>query len=565
MESLVLAIPIVLMMLSRGLWRKCEQCIAHMLGWEAQLESSKIDGREDVGRMSASVAKSEKEEQLLAKADAPKGRAPVSADLGHLVVSPKEAQASGHPSPQLAFPCPGTTSVRCVQKVLMKEECDSLITNVKQLNFSAPQQFAAQDRVCERIHTVDTGLSDKMLDRLRPFVPEVVYVDGARWRLTRFTHHWRYVRYFAGGHFAPHYDGAKLLPWHEMSMFTVQVYLNSQDTDFTGGETHFFMDFKPARQESRVIVDGSSCSSYPRTHDLPITASLHPSVGDVLIFDHAGRSAFHSGGAVTSGSKYIMRSDLLYAAIPEDLPLLLQPTLPAAERTWCPMTANQLGTRDFTGQVWLCECAMDQHGAAARSGTTAVSGAAGSGGHSCCSQLQATSSRSFQRMRKVREHDRPSLLVVMIDAPEAIHGCKVANRLEECLTSLGLSVLTVDNTHLLNQALERLASGIVIAVVSDALEPREIERRCHDKIPVAAFRVQSKQEAQLPTACGAVTLQQQQQQQQQEWSAFFRHPGQDLAILEEWIWDTAVPRVLLAAGYDCGWRQQRPASRSARH
>lgn len=289
---------------------------------------------------------------------------PISASLGHLLSRPRAATAGARgQSPPMYFPCPGSSAVRVVRGVLDEGECRAFVAAATDLGFSAPGQFSERTRVCERVHTVDPSVSGEMMERLRPFVPEQLVVDGARWRLTRFTHHWRYVRYYKGGHFAPHFDGSKLLPWHEMSMFTVQIYLNSKGSDFEGGDTHFYMDHKPPRHGSHMIVDGSSCDLFPLAGEMRSTASVRPVAGDALIFDHAGRSVFHSGGAVTSGRKYIMRGDILYAAVPEDIPRLLTPALPPAERTWCPETAANLGTRDFTGQVWLCDCAADKHGA----------------------------------------------------------------------------------------------------------------------------------------------------------------------------------------------------------
>ena len=100
-----------------------------------------------------------------------------------------------------------------LSRLLSREECQALIGAASALGFSRPAQFDKDTRDCERVHTVDTLLSRQMMARLRGHLPEVVTVDGVRWRLDRFTHHWRYVEYGAGGHFRPHYDGAKMLPW----------------------------------------------------------------------------------------------------------------------------------------------------------------------------------------------------------------------------------------------------------------------------------------------------------------------------------------------------------------
>jgi len=287
-------------------------------------------------------------------------QAPAQVRLGHLLPLQEQVAVTGQ---RITFVCPKNSSVFIVRGVLSPAECNSLIDAAENLVFAVPGQFSPEDRKCERVHTVDPSLSAAIMDRLRAFIPEILVVDGTQWRLTRFTHHWRYVRYFKGGHFAPHYDVAKMLPWAEMTMFTVQVYLNSQKGNFTGGATDFYMDYRPDRRASRNIVDGKSRSAFPSRDALgPPTCSVQPCAGDVLIFDHAGRSVFHAAGELVDGCKYILRGDLLYAAVEPGALAIAQTKIPKELRVFCPDTAAVLGTRDFTGQVWQCDCASDHHG-----------------------------------------------------------------------------------------------------------------------------------------------------------------------------------------------------------
>lgn len=85
----------------------------------------------------------------------------------------------------------------------------------------------------------------------------------------------RFYKYNPGQRFKMHKDG----PWKEggfTSRLTFLLYLNDA---FTGGETDF-RDFKV----------------------LPVT-------GDALLFIH---DTWHEGAAVSSGVKYVLRSDVLY-------------------------------------------------------------------------------------------------------------------------------------------------------------------------------------------------------------------------------------------------------------
>ena len=89
----------------------------------------------------------------------------------------------------------------------------------------------------------------------------------------------RFYRYEPGQTFAPHYDGAFERENGERSEFTFLIYLND---DFTGGSTGFF-------QPGRFHVQ--------------------PKTGSLLLFHHP---QLHEGAVVESGTKYVLRSDVMY-------------------------------------------------------------------------------------------------------------------------------------------------------------------------------------------------------------------------------------------------------------
>ena len=245
--------------------------------------------------------------------------------------------------------------VRVVENLLSTPECRRIISEAAKHGFTRPGQFDATTRDCTRLHTVDTALSEEMFSRLRGYLPEMVTVDGIRWVLNRFTHHWRYVRYAPGGHFRPHYDGAKMMPG-EMSCFTLQIYLNHEE--FSGGKTRFYTEYEPNRMRSHDIIDGKGCLMFSPT--APPTLSVTPRAGTALIFSHV-HSVLHDGEPVAGGDKYILRGDVLYRCHSEDAHLLLGAD-GAADTMYCAATAARSGTRNFVGQVWMCACGEDDHG-----------------------------------------------------------------------------------------------------------------------------------------------------------------------------------------------------------
>ncbi|CAM4757593.1 unnamed protein product [Rotaria magnacalcarata] len=91
--------------------------------------------------------------------------------------------------------------------------------------------------------------------------------------------------YEPGQFFAPHFDGIFKKSYMEQSQLTIMAYLNDS---YTGGHTNFLDD-------------------NTKPHD--ITYALKPETGMVLIFQH---DLFHEGETVSTGKKYIMRSDVMY-------------------------------------------------------------------------------------------------------------------------------------------------------------------------------------------------------------------------------------------------------------
>lgn len=95
-----------------------------------------------------------------------------------------------------------------------------------------------------------------------------------------------------------HGDGSYATPDDkERSFLTLHLYLNSSgDTEggVKGGSTRFL----PYNYLSQSLDRDSEC------------LDIEPKVGRVLIFQHQG--LIHSGEPVTAGTKYTMRTDIMY-------------------------------------------------------------------------------------------------------------------------------------------------------------------------------------------------------------------------------------------------------------
>jgi predicted 2-oxoglutarate/Fe(II)-dependent dioxygenase YbiX len=126
---------------------------------------------------------------------------------------------------------------------------------------------------------VDTPvLAGELFERARRFLPGRV----DRWSLHGLNERFRYYRYDVGQRFRLHYDGSFWRNAEEESQLTFMVYLND---DFEGGTTDFY--YENRRLKARV----------------------QPRRGTALVFAHA---QLHEGTPVTSGRKYVLRTDVMY-------------------------------------------------------------------------------------------------------------------------------------------------------------------------------------------------------------------------------------------------------------
>lgn len=135
----------------------------------------------------------------------------------------------------------------------------------------------------ERLILDDENLAQELWQRLAPFAPTPLWKRDAIGLNERL----RFYRYDAGQTFKPHQDGSIKRANGQKSQVTFMVYLNH---DFEGGATRFFL--RPPHGEINIV----------------------PQTGMALLFLHTLQ---HEGATVESGRKYVVRSDVMYSALPE--------------------------------------------------------------------------------------------------------------------------------------------------------------------------------------------------------------------------------------------------------
>lgn len=120
---------------------------------------------------------------------------------------------------------------------------------------------------------IDDEFADEIYSRVYSYLP-----TGT----VRCNEHIRFSKYAPGQEFNLHTDGLNRDAYGNQSKYTVNIFLNH---GFVGGETEFFQE-------------GGSISATPQA-------------GRAVLFD---REILHRGNRVLSGTKYLLRTDVM---IPE--------------------------------------------------------------------------------------------------------------------------------------------------------------------------------------------------------------------------------------------------------
>lgn len=175
------------------------------------------------------------------------------------------------------------TGIYTIPQLLSPEECRAYINLIEEVGFTdAPinvgggrQRIVASVRNNRRVMFDDMDRAAALWERVSSDVP--VFLNGRQ--AVGLNERLRFYRYAPGQRFAPHADGSFARPTGERSLLTFMVYLND---GFAGGETKF--------NEIAVV----------------------PETGLALIFRH---ELWHEGAEVTSGRKYVLRTDVMYEPV----------------------------------------------------------------------------------------------------------------------------------------------------------------------------------------------------------------------------------------------------------
>ena len=164
--------------------------------------------------------------------------------------------------------------------VLSEQECAALVTEAEATGFgdapiTTPRGFLMVPEVRNntRVMMDDEVRARWLWERMRSWIP----AEHRGARVVGLNERLRYYRYHPGQYFEWHRDGAFCRSSTERSMLTLMIYLSD---GFTGGSTEF--------TEADPVV---------------------PRRGTAVMFEHV---MCHRGAPVLSGTKYVLRTDVMY-------------------------------------------------------------------------------------------------------------------------------------------------------------------------------------------------------------------------------------------------------------
>ncbi|KAH7923872.1 hypothetical protein BV22DRAFT_1130315 [Leucogyrophana mollusca] len=185
------------------------------------------------------------------------------------------------------------------------EECKRFTKFIDDLplELTPPKKKGEAERVNYRFSVTSVPFAQTLHSLLLPHLPSFPYPASLRRPAAqgldvqaRLPHscnsNIRMYKYTPSQHFGPHYDDAVRDPeTGARSEWTLLIYLSGAEDGVEGGETLFYKD---ERGKPREVITA------------PLTR------GTALLHRHGHECMLHEGSLVRSGTKYILRSDLMF-------------------------------------------------------------------------------------------------------------------------------------------------------------------------------------------------------------------------------------------------------------
>lgn len=196
--------------------------------------------------------------------------------------------------------------------VLSKEECDKFIEQTESLGYledaavSLPRSVRHNNNIT---WVIDDSTHDVIWNRVKSFIYDNDKIFEGKKALA-INKRFRFYRYDTGDFFKIHSDGAwtgsavinkELVSDAYPDRFSQLTFLIFLNEDFEGGATQFLIDKDNPNKPTKDIHNST-------------LINIRTSAGGVLCFPHGYHPlhCLHSSETITSGTKYIIRTDVLF-------------------------------------------------------------------------------------------------------------------------------------------------------------------------------------------------------------------------------------------------------------
>lgn len=190
--------------------------------------------------------------------------------------------------------------VLLLKNVFTPTECQTFVDFIdsQPLELTPPKKRGEADRINYRVSISSPEFAGRLWTVLRPHLPSFPYpasvtppAAGARIAHS-LNSNIRVYKYTPSQRFNPHYDDSvRDAKTGAVSEWTLLIYLTGVEDGVRGGETIFYPNSKAKASEAMVV---------------PLTR------GTALLHRHGGECLLHEGSQVRSGTKYILRSDIMF-------------------------------------------------------------------------------------------------------------------------------------------------------------------------------------------------------------------------------------------------------------
>ncbi|TEB36156.1 hypothetical protein FA13DRAFT_1727721 [Coprinellus micaceus] len=193
-----------------------------------------------------------------------------------------------------------------IDDLFSPQECKEYVKFIDNLplELTPPPKKDEATRVNHRFSITSLDFSQKLHSLLSPHLPSFPYpssvhpkrraalAEGSPRHPHSFNSNIRIYKYTKGQYFGPHYDDSvKDALTGDTSEWTLLIYLTGEEDGVQGGETLFHQDQRGKPRET-------------------ITPPLKR--GSALLHRHGFECMLHEGSPVLKGTKYVLRSDLMF-------------------------------------------------------------------------------------------------------------------------------------------------------------------------------------------------------------------------------------------------------------